>query len=79
MAPAVDVFKALCETRALRWADGEIAKEHGGDGWIGWAVDPLQAWAVNNGLVREIGQDEVQRIMAEAFAPYRGPEEPRPA
>jgi hypothetical protein len=61
------VFKALCESRALRWKLGKIAAEHGGDGWIGYAVDPLQQWAVDNGLVKLIGQDAVQAIMAEAF------------
>jgi hypothetical protein len=54
------VFKALCESRALRW------RLHEWD-WIGDAVDPLQQWAVENGLVRLIGQDAVQTIMAEAF------------
>jgi hypothetical protein len=54
------VFKALCESRALRWRRKEWE-------WIGHAVDPLQQWAVENGLVRLIGQDAVQAIMAEAF------------
>jgi hypothetical protein len=58
-APA-DVFKALCESRALRWRRREWD-------WIGDAVDPLQKWAEENGLVRLIGQDAVQAIMAEAF------------
>jgi len=54
------VFRALCESRALRWRLREWE-------WIGDAVDPLQEWAVENGLVRLIGQDAVQAIMAEAF------------
>jgi hypothetical protein len=54
------VFQALCESRALRWRRKEWE-------WIGDAVDPLQQWAVENGLVRLIGQDAVQAIMAEAF------------
>lgn len=62
-----EVFRALCESRALRWRNGDIPAEHGGDGWIGYAVDPLQAWAERTGLVQLIGQDEVQRIMADAF------------
>ena len=66
-APSVQVFRALCESRALRWRTGAIAAEHGGDDWIGHAVDPLQEWAVANGLVRLIGQDAVQAIMSEAF------------
>lgn len=53
-------FQALCESRALRWELGEWD-------WIGDAVDPLQHWAEANGLVRLIGQDSVQAIMAEAF------------
>jgi hypothetical protein len=61
------VFKALCESRALRRRTGAIAAEHAGDDWIGHAVDPLQQWAVDNGLVKLIGQDAVQAIMAEAF------------
>jgi hypothetical protein len=59
-ADKADVFKALCESRALRWRTGEWD-------WIGDAVDPLQRWAVDNELVRLIGQDAVQAIMAEAF------------
>lgn len=31
------------------------------------AVDGLQAWAVESGLVAEIGQDAVQAILADAF------------
>lgn len=69
-----EVFRALCETRALRWRTGSIAEEHNGDGWIGHAVDPLQAWAERTGLVQLIGQDEVQNIMAEAFVAVRGHE-----
>ena len=59
-ASKAEVFKALCESRALRWRRHEWE-------WIGDAVDPLQQWAVENGLVRLIGQDAVQAIMAEAF------------
>lgn len=41
------------------------------EGWISLhtAVDNLQALAERWGLVDEIGQDEVQRLMANAFAP----------
>jgi voltage-gated potassium channel Kch len=35
------------------------------------AVDALQADAIANGLVREIGQDAVQAIMAQAFGVER--------
>lgn len=57
-------FRALCESRALLWRRFEWE-------WIGEAVDPLQRWAEANGLVRQIGQDAVQAIMAEAFAKPR--------
>jgi hypothetical protein len=67
-ADKVQVFRALCWSRASRWKEGAIAAEHDGDGWIGHAVDPLQAWAEQNGLIKAIGQDAVQAIMAEAFA-----------
>lgn len=67
-ANQVEVFKALCWSRASRWREGAIAAEHDGDDWIGHAVDPLQAWAESNGLIKAIGQDAVQAIMSEAFA-----------
>jgi hypothetical protein len=60
--PRIDpalAFKARCEARALLYHAGEIDLQD--------AVDELQASAVASGLVREIGQDEVQRIMAAAF------------
>lgn len=56
----IAAFRARCEDRARRWAKGEWT-------WIGYAVDPLQDWAVATGLVNEIGQDAVQQIMSEAF------------
>jgi hypothetical protein len=34
-------------------------------------VDELQASAVANGLVGELGQDQVQEIMAQAFGGVR--------
>ena len=55
----IEVFTALCDARAHLWS--EFAYE------LHEAVDELQYWAVKTGLVGEIGQDEVQRIMAEAF------------
>lgn len=74
MPDPTEVFRALCESRAYRWREGGIAAEHGGDNWIGHAVDPLQAWAERTGLVQLIGQDRVQEIMAEAFVAVRGHE-----
>ena len=53
------IFKARAEARAALWAACEIDLHE--------AVDALQADAVTNGLVTEIGQDAVQGIMADAF------------
>jgi hypothetical protein len=57
------VFRARCEARALLFAAGELALHE--------AVDALQADAVASGLIRQIGQDEVQRIIAAAFRSVR--------
>jgi hypothetical protein len=59
----VDVFTARASARAVLFAANEIDLPE--------AVDRLQADAVRTGLVAEIGQDEVQRLMAEAFAAVR--------
>lgn len=59
-----DAFELRCHARAKLWQDGEIEDLHD-------AVDPLQAWAMQTGLVRAIGQDAVQAIMAQAFAAVR--------
>jgi hypothetical protein len=56
----IRIFTELCWARAHLWAEGTWT-------WIGDAVDPLQAWAQQHGLAAQIGQDEVQRIVAEAF------------
>ena len=60
---AVAVFRARAEARALLWQAGEFDLHE--------AVDALQAAAVANGLVSEIGQDAVQAIMAAAFQKVR--------
>lgn len=59
-ADTVEVFDALCWARGHLWREGLIAE--GAD-----AVDVLQQWAVDNGLVDALGQDDVQRRIAEAF------------
>jgi hypothetical protein len=59
----VEIFRARCEARAVLFASGEITLHD--------AVDGLQADAVASGLVARIGQDEVQRIMAQAFGTVR--------
>jgi hypothetical protein len=60
---ALEVFIARAEARALLWQAGAVDL-HG-------AVDELQAAAVRDGLVAELGQDRVQELMVEAFAPVR--------
>jgi len=54
------VLIARAEARALLYAAGEFDLPD--------AVDPLQAFAVESGLVDEIGQDAVQAILAAAFS-----------
>jgi hypothetical protein len=60
----VHVLRLRAEARALLWAQGEIES-------IPEAVDPLQAFAIASSLVDEIGEDQAQRIIADAFVPYR--------
>ena len=57
---AVTVFVARAEARAMLYAAGEFDLHE--------AVDKLQADAERDGLVDRLGQDEVQRIISEAFA-----------
>jgi hypothetical protein len=57
------MFRARCEARALLFATGELDLHD--------AVDALQFDAETSGLVREIGQDAVQAIMAQAFGVVR--------
>ncbi len=61
--PLVEVFTARAEARALLWQAGEFDFHE--------AVDKLQHDAERDDLVAAIGQDEVQRIMADAFAAVR--------
>ena len=61
---ALEVFIARAEARALLWQCGEMDMHE--------AVDALQSAAVRDGLVAELGQDEVQRLLAEAFRKIRG-------
>ena len=60
---ALEVFIARAEARALLWQAGEFDLHQ--------AVDELQAAAERDGLVTLLGQDEVQRLMAEAFRKVR--------
>ena len=57
------IFVARAEARALLWQAGEFDLHQ--------AVDKLQADAVRDGLVAKLGQDEVQRLLAEAFRKVR--------
>jgi len=59
----VEAFRARCEARAYLFSIGELDLHE--------AVDVLQADAERTGLLELIGQDEVQRIMSDAFRPYR--------
>jgi hypothetical protein len=57
------VLIARAEARALLWQAGELDLHE--------AVDELQAAAEASGLVDELGQNEVQAIIAEAFEAVR--------
>ena len=57
------VFKARAEARAILWAACEFDLHE--------AVDVLQADAVRDGLVDALGQDAVQRVLADAFHQFR--------
>jgi hypothetical protein len=60
MAPSEAVYAARCEARALLFVNGQLSLHE--------AVDELQTYAEQAGLIDRIGQEEVQRIMGEAFA-----------
>ena len=60
----LDVLELRAWARAYLWSIGEINT-------IPTALDPLQDFAERSGLVEELGQDRVQQILADAFAPFR--------
>jgi hypothetical protein len=62
-------FIERCRAKALAWQAGEISLHD--------AVDGLQQAAEAYGLVIELGQDAVQALMVEAFAPLRTDLPPR--
>jgi hypothetical protein len=64
IADPVASFIARAKAKAVAWKTGEISLHD--------AVDALQQAAEAYGLVIELGQDAVQAIMVEAFAPARG-------
>ena len=61
----IEAFRLRCEARAYLFSIGELDLHQ--------SIDQLQFHAERNGLVELIGQDAVQAIMGEAFAPYREP------
>jgi hypothetical protein len=64
MPAPIDILELRAWARALLWAEGEIES-------VSEAIDPLQAFADASGLVSEIGQDAVQKVLSNALAPYR--------
>jgi hypothetical protein len=64
---ARDVLELRAWARAYLWSIGEYD--------LAEAVDQLQRDAERSGLVAEFGQDAVQQILANAFAPYRDRQE----
>src|SRR5262245_55641439 len=62
-ADPIEVFRLRCPSPAKLW--------HAGDIDLHSAVDELQAAAEASGLIDKIGQDAVQALMVEAFAPLR--------
>ena len=59
----LEAFIERAKVKALAWQAGEISLHD--------AVDGLQQTAEALGLVIELGQDAVQALMVEAFAPLR--------
>jgi hypothetical protein len=60
----LEVFEIRAWARATLWQAGEFNLHE--------AVDELQAAAVRAGLIEQIGQDEVQHILRDAFHAVRG-------
>ena len=59
----VDAFIERAESRAYLWSIDELTLHE--------AVDVLQADAERDGLIEQIGQDQMQKILDECFASYR--------
>jgi len=58
-ADPVEVFRLRCASRPTLWQAGEFDLQT--------AVDALQEAAAAGGLTAAVGQDAVQRILADAF------------
>ena len=56
-------FWARCQARAYLYSIGVYTLIE--------CVDELQRWAKRIGLIEQIGQDEVLRMMSDAIMPYR--------
>jgi hypothetical protein len=56
----LECFAELCWSRAYRWATWQILDLHD-------AVDFLQQWAEEQGLVAVYGQNLVQQLMSDEF------------
>jgi hypothetical protein len=59
----LDVLTLRAWARAYLWWAGEYE--------LAEAVEALQEFAERDGLIEQIGQDGVQKILSDAFAPYR--------
>jgi hypothetical protein len=59
----IEVFRARCEARAMLVSNGLMTLQD--------SVDGLQESAAAQGLVKQYGQDAVQRILSESFARWR--------
>jgi hypothetical protein len=62
LAPSEAVYAPRCEACAVLFFHGQLSLHD--------AVDELQSYAVQSGLVDAIGQDEAQAIMSCAFAGF---------
>jgi hypothetical protein len=60
---ALEIFRERAEARATLVSNGYLDLQT--------AVDQLQESAAAQGLLKQYGQDEVQRILAESFARWR--------
>ena len=65
--PAIEVFRERCEARAILVEACLFDLQD--------AVDGFQEAAVASGLVEEVGEDAVQKMMAEAFAKFSSRDE----
>jgi hypothetical protein len=62
-AKALEIFRERAEARAMLVANGLMT--------LADAVDGMQESAAAQGLLKQFGQDEIQRILSESFARRR--------